>query len=62
MGKRKPAPGRVFTIEAEYRVAKILRVLVAAEGDPTDSDNWLEVLDEEDSDCALQSVLSATEE
>lgn len=62
MAKRKPAPGRVFSIEAEYRVAKILRVLVAAEGDPMDPQTWLEVLSEDDSDCALQDVLSATPE
>lgn len=62
MVKRKVPPGRMFSIEAEYRVAKILRVLVTADGDPMDPQTWLEVLSEEDSDCALQDVLSATPE
>ncbi len=52
---------RKYEINATYRVAKILEVTVPEGSDAMDPKNWLDIVNEHDSDSSLWEVESAEE-
>lgn len=52
----------IYKIEAEYTVTKKMIVSVSDGEDPKDPGNWIDIIEEHDSDCQLSDVITAEEE